>query len=85
MAFISMRLWITKRKTETSGENATRFVRFQIIVFAVVAACIVWLGQLSIGSRLYPFTVTARNSLDLFLVEVALTVLAGLVAGFWTK
>jgi hypothetical protein len=85
LAFIVVWLWMSKWKIETSGENGTRFGKIVVIVFAVVAACVVWVGQLAIGSRLYPFTITARNSLDLFLVEVAATVLAGLALAIWTK
>jgi hypothetical protein len=76
---------MSKWKFETSGENGTRFGKIVIIVFAIVAACTVWVGQLAIGSRLYPFTISARNSLHLFLAEVAVTILAGLIIGFWTK
>lgn len=84
LAFVAVRIWITKRNTETSEENGTRFGRFIIIIFAIVAACIVWLGQLTISSRLYP-SIKTQNSLDLFLAEVAVTVLGGLVVGVWKK
>ena len=85
LAFIGVRDWVSKSSSESSAEACTRFGDLMTMVFAIVATSTLFVCLYFLESYFHTFMFSRTIGLRLYLIDVALAVLAGLAIGFWPR
>jgi hypothetical protein len=68
-----------------SGGPIAMLAEAQITVFATIGACGLWFIQLMLAVSNLHYGIQMEHDLDVFLTEVAFTVLVAASSVFWTR